>query len=337
MRRYLLLFFIAAVVWAAWPFARITAQRTSDQPLLAPGTGGTSWSSHALFNPAAIKLGGKTVLLFRAQDAHQTSHIGYAESQDGMHFTVRSEPVLSAQEAYEQGGGVEDPRVVQIGDVYYLTYTGYDKAHNTAQLCLATSSDLIHWQRMGVIMPAYKGTWNQQWTKSGAILRDKVNGKWWMYYLGTKKDSDGVARDYMGIASSPDLIHWSDATDRPVLDRHANAFDSRVMEPGPPPFFTEEGIVLLYNGADEHLVYSPGWILFNKNDPRHVIARAAKPFITPDLSWEKEGNVPNVIFLEGAIANGLTTGTKSFQLMGYYGAADKYIGGMKLDVALGYR
>jgi predicted GH43/DUF377 family glycosyl hydrolase len=253
-----------------------------------------------------------------------------------MHFTVRPEPVLSPHEPYEKGGGVEDPRVVQIGDVYYLTYTGYDKPHNTAQLCLATSSDLIHWQRLGVIMPAYKGTWNQQWTKSGAILGDKVNEKWWMYYLGTKKDSDGKARDYMGIASSPDLVHWRDATNGPVLDRHANAFDSRVMEPGPPPFFTGEGILLLYNGANENLVYAPGWILFDKNDPRHVIARSPKPFITPNLSWQKQGNVPNVIFLEGAVANGVTTGTKSFQLMGYYGAADKYIGGMKLDVALGY-
>src|SRR5207302_6310831 len=54
---------------------------------------------------------------------------------------------------YEKGGGVEDPRLVKVGDTYYLTYTGYNNIdgmgsdHKDAQLCLATSSDLIHWKR----------------------------------------------------------------------------------------------------------------------------------------------------------------------------------------------
>ncbi len=310
----------------------INAHRVSQQPLLRPGSAGTTWTQFGLFNPAAIKKDGKTVLLFRAQDAKHTSYIGYAESSDGLHFTVRPQPVLSPEAPYEKGGGVEDPRVLEIGGVYYLTYTGYDQ--NSAQLCLATSADLIHWQRLGVILPAYKGTWNEQWTKSGAIVREKINGKWWMYYLGTKKDSDGQARDYMGLASSTDLLHWSDATEKPVLDRRRGAFDSRVMEPGPPPFLTDLGILLLYNGADDSLVYRPGWVLFDKKDPRRVLVRSTEPFIQPALPWEKVGNVPNVIFLEGAIPDRNTTGTNKFSLFGYYGAADKFVGGMNIQVSV---
>src|SRR5579884_3525382 len=124
------------------------------------------WSELGLFNPAAIKLGTKTVLLFRAQDRNHTSRIGYAESADGIHFQIRREPVLSPEMPYEHGGGLEDPRIVKIGGTYYLTYTGYDL--HSAQLCLATSRDLVHWERKGVILPAYKGSWNTQWTKSGA-------------------------------------------------------------------------------------------------------------------------------------------------------------------------
>lgn len=304
----------------------ISANRISNEPLLRPKSG---WTEFALFNPAAIRVGSKTVLLFRSQDRNHVSRIGYAESADGIHFTVRPQPVLSPQADYEKGGGVEDPRVVRINGVYYLTYTAYNL--QDAQLCLATSSDLIRWHRRGVILPAYRGTWNTKWTKSGAILPERVRGKWWMYYLGTKKDADGVFRDHMGLASSTDLLHWKDATAKPVLDRRSGAFDSRVMEPGPAPFMTKAGILLLYNGANEHLVYGPGWVLFDRNDPGRVLARADHPFIVPTLDWERIGNVPNVIFLEGAVVDAAKKG--GLDLTGYYGAADKYIGSMRIHVS----
>ncbi|MBV8707331.1 MAG: family 43 glycosylhydrolase [Acidobacteriaceae bacterium] len=309
---------------------QISAERISQTPLLSPRSG---WSELALFNPTAIRVGSKTVLLFRAQDRRHTSRIGYAESNDGLHFTVRPDPVLAPEAPYEKNGGVEDPRVVEINGLYYLTYTGYDT--HAAQLCLATSKDLIHWERKGVIMPAYRGTWNTQWTKSGAIIPEKINGQWWMYYLGTRTDSDGKARDYMGLATSNDLLHWRDATDKPVLDRRPGAFDSRVMEPGPAPFITDAGILLLYNGANDNLVYGPGWVLFDRNDPRRVIARADHPFVVPSLPWEKIGTVPNVIFLEGAIRNIEKSSTNKLELTGYYGAADKYIGALDISATAG--
>ena len=328
IKSFLLIFFAAASV-AQSASVLVTANRISDQPLLSSGK---QWTGFGLFNPTAITVGSKTVLLFRAQDQNQTSRIGYAESEDGLHFSVRPEPLLSPDTDYEKGGGLEDPRVVRIADTYYLTYTGYDL--HSAQLCLAMSRDLTHWERKGVILPAYKGTWNTQWTKSGAIIPEKINGKWWMYYLGTRKDPDGLARDYMGLASSTDLLHWVDATDKPVLERRPCAFDSRVMEPGPAPFITDAGILLLYNGADDHLVYGPGWILFDRNNPAHVIARAEKPFMLPTLAWEKTGNVPNVIFLEGAVGRNNQPGGASLDLVGYYGAADKHIGAMRIQVRL---
>ncbi len=291
---------------------------------------GPSWSATGLFNPTAVEHDGKKVLLFRATDAKMISRIGYADSLDGLHFKIRAQPVLEPEAPYETGGGVEDPRLVQIDGTYYLTYTGYNG--KDAQLCLATSKDLIHWQRKGVILPAYKGTWNTKWTKSGAILPQKVKGLWWMYYLGTRVDPDGKERDYMGVASSPDLLHWADATPAPVMPRRAGAFDSRVMEPGPAPVLTPAGILLLYNGASDALVYGPAWALFDRDDPTKLIARADKPFLLPELDWEKKGVVPNVIFLEGAILKFTTAN----QLEGdaYYGAADHVIGAMRLKLSI---
>lgn len=322
-----LLFLFALVITAQAASVAVTATRLSNEPVLKPTTG---WMAAGVFNTAVEKIGKKTILLFRAQDKAGVSRIGYAESLDGMNFTIHPEPALNPEAPYEKGGGVEDPRLVFINGTYYLTYTAYDG--HSAQLALATSKDLLHWDRKGIILPAYKGTWNTQWTKSGAIIPKQVNGKWWMYYLGTKKDSDGKPRDYMGLAESPDLLHWKDATDKPVLDRRPDAFDSRVMEPGPAPIITDEGIFLLYNGASESLVYGPGWVLFDKSDPRKVIARADGPFIVPTRKWEVGGQVPNVIFVEGALIN--LNKNDRIALTAYYGAADKYIGVMDVRVRL---
>jgi len=91
-----------------------------------------SWSRRNL-QSAVIRQGKKIVMLYRAQDADGTSRLGYASSNDGLHFTHRAEPVLSPEMAYEENGGVEDPRLIKIGKTFYLTYTGYNK--KDAQLC----------------------------------------------------------------------------------------------------------------------------------------------------------------------------------------------------------
>ena len=177
----------------------------------------------------------KVIILYRAQDTKGTSRIGYAESADGIHFMKRAEPVLVPETNYEAAGGGEDPRVV---DIDYLTYIGYNK--KDAQLCLAVSRHLLHWERKDILLPAYKGNWNADGTKSGAILKEKINGKYWMYWLGSAADHT----DQMGLSYSSDLIHWTEATETPVLPKRPGKFDSRVVEPGPPPVLTTDGIVL---------------------------------------------------------------------------------------------
>ena len=300
------------------PFGAWT--RARNEPILSPQ--GSTWESAGTFNPAVTFFRakgankqdpGKFVMLYRAQDAAGTSRLGYAESTDGIHFTRRADPVLWPETGYEKDGGVEDPRLQKFGDTFYLTYTGYNK--KDAQLCLATSRDLIHWERKGVILPAYKGNWNVAWTKSGAIVPEKIDGKFWMYWLGTAADKT----DQMGLSYSADLIHWTEATDTPVLPRRLEKFDSRVVEPGPPPILTPDGIVLIYNGADDKLVYRTGVAVFDRKDPRKLISRSDEPIFAPEKEWERVGQVPNVIFVEGMVRQGK-------RWLFYYGGADKYIG-----------
>jgi predicted GH43/DUF377 family glycosyl hydrolase len=300
---------IAAIAREEWPFG--PWHRAADGPILAPQ--GNGWESAGTFNPAVIEHDGKFVMLYRAQDAAGTSRLGYAESNDGIHFARHAEPVLSPQAEYEKDGGVEDPRLQKFGDTYYLTYTGYNK--KDAQLCLATSQDLIHWDRKGVLLPAYKGNWNKGWTKSGAIVPEKIDGKYWMYWLGTAEDKT----DQMGLSYSTDLLHWTEATETPVLPRRAGKFDSRVVEPGPAPILTKNGIVLIYNGADDQLVYRTGIAVFDSKNPRKQLSRTDRPIFAPEKDWEKVGQVPNVVFVEGMARQGK-------RWLFYYGGADKYVG-----------
>jgi predicted GH43/DUF377 family glycosyl hydrolase len=81
--------------------------------------------------------------------------------------------------------------------------------------------------------------------------------------------------------------------------------------------------------SGEWAVYGPAWALFDRDDPSKLIARADRPFLLPQLDWEKKGLVPNVIFLEGALVNGLTHGLAA---TAYYGAADHVVGAATLRI-----
>jgi predicted GH43/DUF377 family glycosyl hydrolase/tetratricopeptide (TPR) repeat protein len=270
--------------------------RLATDPIISPQDQG--WQAAGTFNPAVAEFNGKLVMLYRAQDKAGPSRLGYADSSDDIHFQRRPEPVLSPETDYEKDGGVEDPRLVKFGDTYYLTYTGYNK--KDAQLCLATSKDLVRWERKGVILPAYQGSWNVGWTKSGAIVPRKLNGKYWVYFLGTSADKT----DQTGLAYSSDLVHWSEATKVPVLPSRGGKFDSRVVEPGPPPILAQAGIILIYNGADDKLVYRTGVAIFARDNPARLLWRSDEPIFSPELVWEKVGQDPNVVFVQGMVAKG---------------------------------
>ncbi len=81
-----------------------------------------------------------------------TSRLGLAESDDGIHFTRRPEPVFypdnDSQKEREWPGGCEDPRLVESEDgTYVLTYTQWNRQKTDA--AIATSKDLVHWTKHG--------------------------------------------------------------------------------------------------------------------------------------------------------------------------------------------
>lgn len=293
--------------WQLQPFVKY--QRN---PILAPS--GETWQAKDVFNPAAWTDGENVWLLYRAEDDtgigrwNGTSRFGLAYSTDGFQFVCEPDPVLEPEESWELPGGCEDPRLVRIGELFYLTYTAYDG--ETARLALATSPDLRHWQKHGLLFP------QRGWTKSGAILTTPIDGVYWMYF----GDSN------IWAARSENLRHWT-VIETPVLQPRPRHFDSLLVEPGPPPILTEQGILLLYNGADEDSAYASGQVLLDRSNPTRVIARSERPFLSPSVALEYSGQVPNVVFCEGLVD------FRARWLL-YYGMGDSGIGVATCDTRI---
>ena len=274
--------------------------RTSDRPILEPR--GEDWESLAVFNPSVIWDGGQYIMLYRAQDQKGVSSIGLAISKDGVTFQREAQPVFSP-DGMAEAGGVEDPRLIKLGDGYLLTYTAYD-GRSVAQLQAATSPDLHRWTRLGPMLAQSGGTWS----KSGAVLAQPLDGLFFMYY------GDKVIQ----LATSPDARKWT-AEAAPVLSPRPGTWDEGGVEPGPPPILTPRGILLIYNGRDRNNVYAVGAALLDPGDPAHVLARSETPILKAERPYELRGTVPNVVFVEGMV-------WKSGQLEVWYGGGDRVIG-----------
>lgn len=294
------------------------------------------WEEKDVFNPAAVVKDNRVYLLYRAQDKigkpGGTSRIGLANSRDGLSFKKQAIPVLypdqDPMKVFEWEGGCEDPRVVKGNDsTYLMTYTAYDGT--TARLCVATSRDLVMWKKHGLAFGS--GKYRDTWSKSGAIVCElvgseviarRIKGKYQMYW----GDTD------IFLATSDDLIHWTPMEDKKgnliaALKPRSGSFDSKLVEPGPFALLRKEGILLLYNSANNakngdkslpDMSYSVGQALFSDAKPEKLIARADTHFLHPERDYEIKGQVNNVCFLEGMVWH------KDRWLL-YYGTADSKI------------
>ena len=337
--------------------------RASDQPVIRPDkavtfldpvSGATvHWEALHTFNPAAVMREGKVYVLYRAEDdsgamaiGGHVSRLGLAVSDDGIHFLQRPAPVFypdnDAQRSREVPGGVEDPRLVEAPDGgYVLTYTQWSRERNSYSVGVATSPDLEHWTKHG---PAFAGALGGRYDalkyKSAGIVTErrgdklvaaKIGGRFWMYWGEIE----------IGIATSPDLVHWTPVEDAPgktkvLLRARPGKADSAFPETGPPPVRTAEGIVMLYNaknaegaGGDARLqpgTYSVEEALFSAEDPTQLKGRTAQPVFSPSLPFERSGQyAAGTTFAEGLV---LFRG----KWWMYYGCADSFVGAATAEV-----
>lgn len=275
-------------------------------PILTPNPA-YDFESTYLYNAAAMVLDSRVFLFYRAQNADKVSVVGLAWSEDGVNFTRLDRPVLAPTESWEQGGGCEDPRVVRVDGTVYMTYTAYDLT--SARLCLATSTDLVHWEKHPPLYPGWEEVaedvagrrWlRRDWTKAASVFPEpNKNGKYTMLW--------GESCVY--VAESEDMVNWKT---RPFDDYFATGvhlWENRLLEPGPSPVKTKDGKwILIYNAATKGggpykaNQYSIGQMLVDRDSlDKGPLARLEQPCVSVDRGNEQVGQVDQVVFCEGLV------------------------------------
>lgn len=285
--------------------------RLTEDPILAP-LEDHPWERAAVFNCAVVERDGVIHLLYRAMDRPYggynerfVSRIGYAASIDGLNFWRFNKPVFQGETAQEHWG-VEDPRIVYMDGRYWMTYTAFGgRKDGDFKIALASTENFLHWERHGVLL--------DESNKNGVLFPEKVGDK----YLLLHRRAPNV-----WLASSPDLKNWQDH--RPLLQTIPDSWQETRVGSAGPPLKTPGGWLFFYHAADRNNVYRLGLAILDLEDPTKVLFRTEDPIMEPELPWEREGLVPNVVFSCGAIK-------WNDEYLVYYSGADQAIGVAKLE------
>ncbi|ALS25162.1 MULTISPECIES: glycoside hydrolase family 130 protein [Paenibacillus] len=227
------------------------------------------------------------------------SYLRIARSKDGVHFEIDDRPALFPENQYEIYG-IEDCRITQINDTYFINYSAVSNLGITT--CLASTKDFAYIQREGVIF--------QPDSKNIVIFPQKINGK---YYALHRPSSSSFGKPSMWLAESPDLLCWGNH--RFLMGCRPGLWDEARIGGSCVPIKLEQGWLEIYHGADRNNRYCLGAVLLDSEQPWRVIARSTQPFLEPETDYEKEGFFGNVVFSCGALY-------EDGKVKIYYGAAD---------------
>ena len=227
------------------------------------------------------------------------SHLTLARSRNGIDFEIENKPTIQPSNYYETFG-IEDPRITQIGDIYYISYIAV--CPDGVTTCLLSTKDFSSYQRHGVIFCPDN--------KDVVIFPDKINGR---YYALHRPSSPLFGRQQIWISDSSDLISWGNH--RNLMAPGYGDWDKIKIGAGAVPFLTEAGWLEIYHGVDSNNHYSLGAVLFDAENPSKIISRTKTPIMAPQEDYECRGFFGNVVFTCGLLC-------EDKKLKIYYGAAD---------------
>jgi predicted GH43/DUF377 family glycosyl hydrolase len=315
-------------------------KKANENPILKPNHK-NHWESYCVLNPAVIydETMKKFVMLYRAagDDLEHFIYLGLALSDDGINFERQSDlPNFSPIFDGEDGGGVEDPRLVKIGDWYYMTYASRPYAPgrywlnepktwfnppkdgptfltwNNTVTYLAITKDFKTYKRLGRI------TDTRDDDRDVYIFPEKINGQFVrisrpMFACGIGYENENPA---IWIAFSNDLMEW---TDKSLLMKGEYWWESKKIGGSTPPIKTDRGWFMIVHGVSKtDDTYRVGAVLLDLDNPRKIIARTKEPIMIPEADFETKGLYNGCVFPTGNVV-------KDNILYVYYGAADKYV------------
>ena len=285
------------------------------------------YPAHTVFNAGACQMGDETILLVRVEDRRGHSHLTVARSNEGVSkWRIDSRPSFTADPTNfpEEAWGVEDPRVTWIAErkEWIIAYTAY--SHGGPLVSLARTNDFLSFSRIGPVMPPED--------KDAAVFPRRFGGRYAMIH---RPESTGSSGTHIWLSFSPDLEHWGDH--HILLHARRGAWwDADKIGLSTPPLETPEGWLMLYHGVRQTpggCLYRLGLALLDLEHPWHVLHRSDEWIFSPELPYERRGDVNGVVFPCGWILDE-ATGT----IRMYYGGADSCLAlaTAQLSDVLGY-
>lgn len=318
---------------------------------------GLGFECEGVLNPAVILENGYVHIFFRAVAKGNYSSVGYCRLKGPLTIEERKDtPLLFPQFEYESHG-IEDPRIVKIDDLYYLTYTAYDGVN--ALGALAVSKDLLHFDKLGLIVPQItfeefrrlaesKGAINEKyvrfnehngihensgktiyvWDKNVIFFPRRINGK--LHFLHrVRPDIQMAAVSNLDELTTDFWQNYFLHLDEHIVLSPKYKHEVSYIGGGCPPVETSLGWLLIYHGVHDTIngyVYCACAALLDLASPQKEIARLPYALFKPDQEWELKGEVNNVCFPTGTVLIADT-------LYIYYGAADEQIACASLSIS----
>ncbi len=339
------LLFLACIIAAEFLLARrakilkaLRLERFVENPILAPHPL-NPWESEAVFNPAAVVHDGRVHLFYRALGPDGVSRIGYALSDDGIHFERLPHPVYDhgagyhllhsrryAPLSYNPGlyasgggwGGSEDPRAVMLEGSLFMNFNVFE-GWGSIRVALTElhGEDLtakrFHFKRPMLISPS--GETHKNWV----LFPEKIGGRYAILHALTPT----VMIDYL---DSLEELEEDPIQSNNNRGGREGAWDTFVRGAAAPPLKTQNGWLLLYHGMNpaEPVGYKVGAMLLDLIDPSKILYRSIVPVLEP-LMWYENDWKPGVVYASGAVIFG-------DDLLVYYGGGDKRIAAARVPV-----
>jgi predicted GH43/DUF377 family glycosyl hydrolase len=273
-------------------------------------------------NPGAWfdEASGQVQMVYRAagDDPEHRVHLGLAVSKDGYHFErVSDKPVLSPLIGSIDNGCVEDPRIIKMGDWYYITsatrpcppgkYWENENHHadtydhfpaefpvalreNLTSTHLFLTRDLAatDWIRAGRL------TNPKLDDRDVVIFPEKIGGNFFTLHRPMQWHGEGFINKHpaIWIAECEDLLEWKDMK---LLAEGENPWEEKIGANNP-PLRTEHGWLLIYHGVGADKQYRLGALLLDLEDPIKVTHRTPEPIYEPVEDYETQGIYKGVCF-----------------------------------------
>jgi beta-1,4-mannooligosaccharide/beta-1,4-mannosyl-N-acetylglucosamine phosphorylase len=301
-------------------------KRCSRNPILTrtdvPGVSPIVADATSVFNPGAIKVGDRYLLMLRVQTRGRETVLMVAESRDGVEFSVRPHLLeLSAEADLGRVYHYYDPRLTRIDDEIYVTFSA-----DTDDGCRVGIARLLETDRLELV-----GVTPSRDTRNAVLFPEKIGGRYLRMERPNRAAGPGGVHtgDTIILAESSDLVDWGYVG--PVMTGRPHYWDEWIGS-GPPPVRVREGWLHIYHGVATHFaaanIYQAGVCLLDADDPTQLLARGRNNILEPREPSEPVVQVHNVVFPIGMIVEQVDAKGRAMPdspVKVYYGAADTYV------------